>query len=267
MKQVLTIAGSDSGGGAGIQADLKTMTVHGVYGASVITAITAQNTLGVQGVKVLKPSVVASQLDSVLSDLSINAVKTGMLVTEGIIKVVSDKIKEYEMDNLVVDPVMVATSGDLLLSEEAIGSLREDLIPLATIITPNLNEAKVLAGKSCNDSYSLEELAQELYQLGAEYVLVKGGHTDDSKARDVLYDGSRFINFTARRIDTKDTHGTGCTLSSAISTNLALGYDVEDAIKRSKDFITEAIKSGCKVGQGYNPVNHLVKFEEKLLIF
>ncbi|OCL27204.1 bifunctional hydroxymethylpyrimidine kinase/phosphomethylpyrimidine kinase [Orenia metallireducens] len=256
MKQVLTIAGSDSGGGAGIQADLKTMTAFGVYGASVITAVTAQNTLGVQGFETVSIDLVAKQLDSVLSDLKFSALKTGMLATSEIIEVVVDKIKEYQVDNLVVDPVMVASSGDILLAEEAITTIKEELIPIAKVITPNLNEAKVLTGRGIEEEVSLEILASELHKLGCEYVLVKGGHQSGEIARDLLYDGVDFIEFSAERIDTKDTHGTGCTLSSAIASNLALEYEIKEAIQRSKKYITEAIKAGCKVGQGNNPVNH-----------
>ncbi|GAB6098760.1 bifunctional hydroxymethylpyrimidine kinase/phosphomethylpyrimidine kinase [Halanaerocella petrolearia] len=258
MKQVLTIAGSDSGGGAGIQADLKTMTAFGVYGASVVTAVTAQNTLGVQGFEALSGDFVGQQLDSVFSDLDFSAVKTGMLANSEIINVITKKIKEYQINNLVVDPVMVATSGDLLLAEEAIDSLKEDLIPLAKLITPNLNEAKVLTGRGLDEEVSLKELASELYKLGAQYVLVKGGHQEQDKARDLLYDGEEFREFTTARIDTTDTHGTGCTLSSALASNLALGYSLEESIKRSKAYITKAIRRGCKVGAGNNPVNHLV---------
>lgn len=259
MKQVLTIAGSDSGGGAGIQADLKTMSTLGTYGASVITAVTAQNTLGVQGVKVLNKNVVARQLDSVLTDLNFSAAKTGMLANEEIIKVIVDKIEEYNLKNLVVDPVMVATSGDVLLEEEAITTLKEELIPLANIITPNLQEAKVLADYNLEQEVKIRKLAEELYQLGPAAVLVKGGHEKRDKAVDVFYDGQQYQQLTAPRIDTDHTHGTGCTLSSAIASNLALGYEMLTAVKRSKRFITTAIREGIRVGSGNNPVNHLVE--------
>ena len=259
MKQVLTIAGSDSGGGAGIQADLKTMTSFKVYGASVITAVTAQNTLGVQGVEEVSAQFVKQQLDSVCSDLNFEALKTGMLANAEIIAAVVTKLKEYDLPNLVIDPVMVATSGDLLLVEEAVETLRDQLIPLAKVITPNLNEAKVLLGEELESELELEELAERLYQLGSDYVLVKGGHQKEEVARDLLYDGQEFIEFTAARVDTTDTHGTGCTLSAAIASNLAVGYSVVEAVERSKEFITTAIREGCPVGAGNNPVNHLVK--------
>ena len=261
MKQVLTIAGSDSGGGAGIQADLKTMTTLGTYGASVITAVTAQNTLGVQGVKVLDKNVVARQLDSVLTDLNFSAAKTGMLANEEIIKVIVEKIKQYNQKNLVVDPVMVATSGDVLLEESAVKTLKKDLIPLAKIITPNLQEAKVLVGYDVDAKVEVKKLAQELYELGPEAVLVKGGHEQAEKAVDILYDGNHYHQLSAPRINTNDTHGTGCTLSSAVASHLALDYGFLAAVERSKKFITQAIKAGVKVGSGNNPVNHLVNID------
>ena len=259
MKQVLTIAGSDSGGGAGIQADLKTMTNFLVYGASVITAVTAQNTIGVQGVEVIASDFVAKQIDSVASDLNFSAVKTGMLANGEIVKVVADKLAEYNFRNLVVDPVMVATSGDVLLAEEAIDILKKDLLPLAKVITPNLNEAKLLTGRDIKDEVSLEKLAKELYQFGPDYVLVKGGHSSGKQAKDVLFTGKEFIEFSVPRLDTTDLHGTGCTLSAAIASNLALGHSIKRAVKISKDLITEAIKQGVKIGAGNNPVNHLLE--------
>ncbi len=259
MEQVLTIAGSDSGGGAGIQADLKTIANFSLYGASVITAVTAQNTKGVQSVEVLSGEFVARQIDSVASDLNFSAAKTGMLANQEIVKVVAKKIKEYNLDNLVVDPVMVATSGDPLLTKEAINTLKEDLFPLAKVITPNLDEAKLLTGRDIADEVSLKELAQELYQFGAEYVLVKGGHTAEKEAKDLLFTGDKFIEVSALKLDTTDLHGTGCTLSAAIASNLALGYSIEQAVKISKKFITEAIKQGVKIGAGNNPVNHLAE--------
>jgi len=259
MEQVLTIAGSDSGGGAGIQADLKTMAAFKTYGASVITAVTAQNTLGVQGVKVLDKNVVAQQLDSVLTDFDFSAAKTGMLATGAIIKVVAEKIKEYQLESVVVDPVMVATSGDLLLEESAIDTLIEELLPLAEVITPNLQEAKVLAGYDLDAQVDCEELAKQLYQLGPNQVLITGGHLNEEQAVDLLYDGQEFNRLTAPKIATTNTHGTGCTLSSALASNLALGYQLPEAVQRSKEFITKAIEAGVELGAGNNPVNHLVR--------
>lgn len=264
MKKVLTIAGSDSGGGAGIQADLKTMMAHKVYGASVITAVTAQNTLGVQGVKTLSSDFVAAQLDSVLSDIEFDALKTGMLAEKKLVEITAHKIAEYKLQNLVVDPVMVATSGDLLLAKNAVASYKELLFPLAELITPNLAEAKVLVGLDQETEVEPEYLAEKLYSFGSRYVLIKGGHFADSaaekpqKAVDILFDGSEFIKFEADYIDTTDTHGTGCTLSAAVASNLALGFDMETALKKSKLYITKAIAEGHQIGRGNNPVNHFV---------
>ncbi|PTV93467.1 hydroxymethylpyrimidine/phosphomethylpyrimidine kinase [Halanaerobium saccharolyticum] len=260
MKKALTIAGSDSGGGAGIQADLKTMTVHQVYGASVITAVTAQNTRGVQGVKTLSAEAVASQLNSVLRDIKFSALKTGMLANSKIIEQVAQKIKDYSLKNLVVDPVMVATSGDLLLKKEAVETYKEKLFPLAEIITPNLHEARLLAGTEADEDIDLYFLAEKLITYGSRYVLIKGGHSSKGrpadKAVDLLYDGSQFIEFEAEYIPTNNTHGTGCTLSAAIASNLARGMEMEKAVGKAKEFITGAIKNSFNVGQGNSPVNH-----------
>lgn len=271
MKKVLTIAGSDSGGGAGIQADLKTMTVHGVYGASVITSVTAQNTVGVQAVNNLKPKFVAAQIDSVLSDIKIDALKTGMLGTREIVEITAEKIKEYELQNLVVDPVMAASSGDLLLDKNAVESYKEKLFPLAKIITPNLMEAKILAGKDPEEKASSKWLAEKLIEYGSEYVLIKGGHLNNASgleavsesertpnlAVDLLYDGDEFVEFKAEYIQSRNTHGTGCTLSASLASNLAKDLSVKDALKLTKSYITGAIKNGFKVGEGDNPVNHI----------
>lgn len=269
MKKVLTIAGSDSGGGAGIQADLKTMTVHQVYGASVITAVTAQNTLGVQGVKTLSVQAVNSQLDSVLRDIKFSALKTGMLANSKIIEQIALKIKKYSLSNLVVDPVMVATSGDLLLKREAVESYKEKLFPLAEIITPNLEEAKVLTGAEDKENIDFKLLAEELIKYGSSYVLIKGGHAaetaENKKAVDLLYDGSQFVEFEADYVPTNNTHGTGCTLSAAIASNLAEGMEMKVAVKKAKSFITGAIKNNFTVGKGNSPVNHCWNLKGEIL--
>ncbi|MFW6001497.1 MAG: bifunctional hydroxymethylpyrimidine kinase/phosphomethylpyrimidine kinase [Halanaerobium sp.] len=271
MKKVLTIAGSDSGGGAGIQADLKTMTVHGVYAASVITSVTAQNTLGVQQVNNLAPEFVAAQIDSVLGDIKIDALKTGMLGTKEIVEITAEKIKEYGLKNLVVDPVMAATSGDLLLAENAVESYKEKLFPLAKIITPNLMEAKILAGKDPTEQASPKWLAEKLIEYGSEYVLIKGGHFNDHNpaqkisknksannlAVDLLYDGSDFVEFEAKYIQNRHTHGSGCTLSASLASNLAKSLSIKESLSLTKAFITDAIKNSFKVGKGNNPVNHI----------
>lgn len=268
MKKVLTVAGSDSGGGAGIQADLKTMTVHQVYGASVITAVTAQNTLGVQEVKTLAVQAVSAQLDSVLRDINFSALKTGMLANSKIISLIAAKIKEYSLENLVVDPVMVATSGDLLLKEEAVKSYKKELFPLAEIITPNLHEAKVLAGAGAEENIDPRFLAEKLIEFGSSYVLIKGGHSirneNSARAVDLLYDGSQFREFEAEYIPTKNTHGTGCTLSAAIASNLAQGMKIEKAVGNAKKFITGAIRNNFDVGQGNSPVNHCWQLAKKI---
>ena len=271
MQKVLTVAGSDSGGGAGIQADLKTMTVHNVYGASVITALTAQNTLGVQGVSPVDLDFIASQFDSVFQDINFDAAKTGMLATKEIVILTSEKFKEYNQANLVVDPVMVATSGDLLLESTAVDAYREKLLPLAKVVTPNLNEARVLAGYEPNAEVDPEELARKIYDFGSEYVLVKGGHSNieatvsgrPPQVTDILYDGKNFTELSGQYIKTNNTHGTGCTLSASIASNLALGLEVGKALEASKQYITRAIKDETKIGSGNNPVNHLVKCIER----
>lgn len=269
MKKVLTIAGSDSGGGAGIQADIKTMTVHCVYGASVITAVTAQNTLGVQDVKTLSVSAVSSQLESVLKDINFSSLKTGMLANSKIIEKVALKIKEYNLNNLVVDPVMVATSGDLLLRKEAVKAYKEKLFPLAEIITPNLHEAKVLAGFGVEENIEPKKLARELIKFGSEYVLIKGGHKSQNsqltKAVDLLYDGRCFTKFESKYIQTNNTHGTGCTLSAAIASNLAKGIKMKEAVAKAKSYLTEAIKNNFIVGQGNSPVNHIWNLDQEVL--
>lgn len=259
MKIALTIAGSDSGGGAGIQADLKTFSALGVYGMSVLTSITAQNTIGVQGVHDLPPDFVGLQIDSVMQDIGADAVKTGMLSNAQIIKIVSKKIREYQVRNLVIDPVMIAKGGDRLLREDAVKELKEDLIPLAMVITPNFSEAEVLSGLRIQNIEDMKEAAREIYKLGAKNVLVKGGHLLSKEAIDLLYNGKTFSEFKAERIDTKNTHGTGCTLSSAIAAELAKGKKIEEAVDIAKKYITLAIKHSLDLGHGHGPLNHLVR--------
>lgn len=260
MKKILTIAGSDSGGGAGIQADIKTITVLGSYAASVVTSITAQNTLGVQGVLNLEGDIIGKQLDSVLTDISFDAAKTGMLANSTIIKTVAQKISQFKLTKLVVDPVMVATSGDVLLEKEAIQTLQEKLLPLAYIITPNISEAEVLTNIKITDIDSMKKAAQKIYSFGPHHVLVKGGHLTNT-ATDILFDGKDFHEFKGVRIKTNNTHGTGCTLSAAIATFLGQGNTVLNSVKYAKEYITTALENGVdlEIGQGSGPVNHLVK--------
>ncbi len=259
MKIALTIAGSDSGGGAGIQADLKTFSALGVYGMSVLTSITAQNTLGVQGVHDLPPDFVGLQIDSVMQDIGTDAVKTGMLSNTQIIKIVSEKVKKYKVKNLVIDPVMIAKGGDRLLKEDAVESLKQDLVPLANVVTPNFSEAEVLSGLKIGNLSDMKEAARKIFRLGAQNVLIKGGHLSSDEAIDVLYNGRTFREFRAERIITKNTHGTGCTLSSAIAAELAKGKEVEEAVNTAKRYITLAIQNSLEIGHGHGPLNHLVR--------
>lgn len=255
--RALTIAGSDSGGGAGIQADLKTFQELGTYGMSVITALTAQNTQGVHGVYPQPVEAVIAQLDAVVSDIGVDALKTGMLFSSEIIMAVARKLKEYELKNIVVDPVMIAKGGQSLLQEEAIEALRTHLVPLATVITPNIPEAEVLIGESGISSVSdMEEAAKKLHDLGAQYVVLKGGHLKDQESPDILYDGKTMTHLPMRRINTKHTHGTGCTFAAAITAGLAKGQSVLEATQVAKKFISAAIEHSLAIGQGIGPTNH-----------
>ncbi|MEA1936411.1 MAG: bifunctional hydroxymethylpyrimidine kinase/phosphomethylpyrimidine kinase [Thermodesulfobacteriota bacterium] len=256
VKRVLTIAGSDSGGGAGIQADLKTITVLGGFGMSVITALTAQNTLGVHGVHEVPEDFIEKQFDAVATDIGIDAAKTGMLATTQILKIIAKKIKEYEIEKLVVDPVMVAKGGVPLIEEEAQNSLIKELIPLALVITPNIPEAEVLSKIKISSVDDMKKSAEIVYGLGAKNVVIKGGHLTGD-AVDILYDGKDFHEFTSERIDTLDTHGTGCTYSAAIATGLASGKTVFEAVKMAKEYITTAVRFSLRIGEGHGPTNHL----------
>ena len=254
MKRILTIAGSDSGGGAGIQADLKAITLLGGYGMSILTALTAQNTVGVQAIHEVPARFVAIQIDSVLSDIGADAIKTGMLANSEIVEVVARKIREYGVKKVVVDPVMVAKSGDPLLRKDAQDALIKKLIPLAMVVTPNLPEASVLSGFRVNSIEEMRKAALRVYELGAKHVVVKGGHLK-GMAIDVLYDGKRYVEIEGKRVETKNTHGTGCTFASAIATLLARGETVSDAVKKAKAFITTAIQFGLPLGKGAGPTN------------
>ena len=251
----LTIAGSDSGGGAGIQADLKTFAANGVYGMSAVTAVTAQNTVGVQTVHILPPETVTAQIDSVLSDIGAQAVKTGMLANAEIISAVTDALRQYPDIPLVVDPVMIAKSGDTLLESDAISTLIEGLFPLADVITPNLDEAKALTGIEATDPAGMEAIARKLFEMGPRHVVVKGGHLE-GPAVDVLYDGSTTHTFEAERVDTKSTHGTGCTFASAIAAGLAKGADITTAVGDAKTYLTGALRHAVPMGGGHGPVHH-----------
>ena len=254
--RVLTIAGSDSGGGAGIQADLKTITVLGGFGMSVVTALTAQNTLGVHGIHDVPPEFVAAQFDAVATDMGIDAAKTGMLATSEVIRVVAEKIRRYRIAKLVVDPVMVAKGGMSLIREEAKATLIAELIPLAYVLTPNIPEAEVLAGIGIATLDDMKVAARIIREMGARHVVVKGGHLAGD-AVDLLYNGEHFREFRAPRIATADTHGTGCTYSAAIATGLAFGKEVAEAVTDAKRYITEAVRHAWRLGGGHGPTNHL----------
>lgn len=263
MPSVLTIAGSDSSAGAGIQADLKTFAALGVYGSCAITAITAQNTRGVTAVLEMPPDIVAAQIDAVAADIRPDAIKTGMLASAPIIEVVVAKVREHGLPNLVVDPVMVAKSGDRLLRDDAVTVLRDLLLPLAAVVTPNLPEAEVLAGFAIDSDEDVRRAAKEIVGLGARAVVVKGGHREAAEAVDVLYDGITFRDYSAPRIDTTSTHGTGCTFASAIAAYLARGEPLAEAVGQAKEYLTEALRRAYPIGGGHGPVHHFHRFWEE----
>lgn len=256
-RKALTIAGSDSGGGAGIQADLKTFQELGVFGMSALTAVTAQNTLGVHGVYPLTAEAVESQIDAIGTDMGTHALKTGMLFNAEIIEMVAAKIKQYQWANLVVDPVMIAKGGASLLQNEAIAALKEHLLPLSLVITPNIPEAEVITGMSINTLEEKQAAAMKLVDLGAKHVVLKGGHDEKTdEAVDVFYDGTEFSYFTSKRINTKNTHGTGCTFSAALTAELAKGQKVLESVGVAKAFIQAAIEDDLHIGAGHGPTNH-----------
>ena len=266
MKTALTIAGSDSCGGAGIQADIKTMTCNGVYAMSAITALTAQNTTGVSGIMEVTPEFLGAQIDAVVTDIFPDAVKTGMVSSAPLISVIAGKIREYALKNVVVDPVMIATSGSRLLNDDALKNLTEELIPLASVITPNIPEAQVLSGMEIKDSASMEKAAKAMSERFGCAVLLKGGHNLND-ANDFLYDckagtgiaagtAEKGIWFYGDRIENPNTHGTGCTLSSAIASNLAKGQPLSDAVKNAKSYISGALSAMLNLGKGSGPLMH-----------
>jgi len=255
MKKVLTIAGSDCSGGAGIQADIKTITVHKQYAMSVITALTAQNTTGVFDIMDVSPEFVAAQIDAVFSDIRPDAVKIGMVSNSQIISVIAEKLNQYNAENIVVDPVMVSTSGSRLLSDDAVGTLITKLLPLAKIITPNIPEAEVLCGFSISNRADIQRAAKSIAGLIPGAVLIKGGHLTDS-ANDLLYTEGRAVWYQGERVPNPNTHGTGCTLSSAIACNLADGYSLEKSLVNAKTYVTGALKSRLNLGWGSGPLDH-----------
>ncbi len=259
MNTALTIAGSDSSGGAGIQADLKTMTANGVYGMSAITALTAQNTTGVIGIMDVTPEFLEKQIDAIFTDIFPDAIKTGMVSSSELIHVIADKLKQYNASNIVVDPVMVATSGAKLISDDAIETLKERLLPLATVITPNIPEAEVLSDMKIESEEDMEKAAKLIFEKFGCAVLCKGGHQVND-ANDLLYSADGPVWFKGKRIDNPNTHGTGCTLSSAIASNLAKGESLENSVKNAKDYISGALAAMLDLGKGSGPLAHNYKF-------
>lgn len=266
MKTALTIAGSDSGGGAGIQADLKAFSANGVYGMSVITAVTAQNTMEVRSVQNIDSVIIKEQIEAVFDDLPVDAVKIGMLSSVEIIEVVAQTLKKYKPNFIVVDPVMVSKGGHHLLQKDAIFSLKETIFPIATIITPNIPEAEVITNQKIQNEQDMEKACLSIYSLGVKAVLLKGGHLDGDP-NDLFFDGFNFCWIKGKRIHTKNTHGTGCTLSSAITANLAKGLTLLEAVKNAKQYITTAIEHSLPLGNGHGPTNHFYHLYKKAKVY
>lgn len=258
MKKVLTIAGSDCSGGAGIQADLKTMSAHGVFGMSVIVSVVAENTARVINIQDVSPDMIEAQIDAVFEDIVPDAVKIGMLSTPACMRAVAGKLRQYQPRYVVIDPVMYAKNGCPLMHPDAVGTLIDEVLPFADVLTPNIPEASRITGKEIQSPADMEQAAREMTDMGCKGVLVKGGHAVGD-ALDVLYDGERFYRFETQRIHTKNTHGTGCTLSSAIASNLALGYPIPEAVRRAKDYVTDAIEHSLAIGKGNGPLNHFCR--------
>lgn len=262
MKNVLTIAGSDSCGGAGIQADLKTFSAHGVYGMSVITAVTAQNTQGVFAVQDISAELISKQIEAIFDDISVHGLKIGMVSQVDTINTIAEGLGFYKPANIVLDPVMVSKSGYHLLQRSAKEALIKKLLPLATVVTPNIPEAEVLTDMRIRSVGEMKKAAGMIFEMGPKNVLIKGGHLDD-KATDILFDGTGTSCLESRRIDTKNTHGTGCTLSAAIASNLAKGFSVGEAVVKAKEYITEAIENSLSIGKGVGPTNHFYTLYKK----
>jgi hydroxymethylpyrimidine/phosphomethylpyrimidine kinase len=258
MKKVLSIAGSDCSGGAGIQADLKTFSAHGVFGMSVIVSVVAENTSRVIDIQNVTPDMIEKQIDAVFEDIEVDSVKVGMLSTPACMKAVAGKLRQYKPKNVVIDPVMYAKNGSPLMDPNATDVLVATIIPLADILTPNIPEAEKITGMTIENIAKMEAAARNIHSMGCQNVLVKGGHAVDNTdvALDVLFDGEKFYSFEAPRIDTNNTHGTGCTYSSAIASNLALGLDIKSAVSAAKEYVTTAIHHAPSVGKGHGPIHH-----------
>ena len=262
MRTALSIAGSDSCGGAGIQADLKTMTMNGVYAMTAVTALTAQNTTGVRAIQEATPEFLGQQIDAVFEDIFPDAVKIGMVSASELIRVIAKKLRDYEAKHIVVDPVMVATSGHRLLVPEAEQTLKEVLLPLADVLTPNIPEAEVLTGKTIENLSDMEEAAKAIGAMGAKAVLVKGGHRVED-ATDILFDGQKLHYFKGKRVESTSTHGTGCSLSSAIASDLANGMSLIDAVAEAKQYVYEGIAHAEPIGKGHGPIHHFYELYKK----
>lgn len=258
MKTALTIAGSDSSGGAGIQADIKTMSAHGVYAMSVIVSVVAENTSRVIAVSDVTTDIIKAQIDAVFEDIPVDAVKIGMLSTPECMRAVADKLVEYKPSNVVIDPVMYAKNGCPLMNIDAIESFISIILPFADLLTPNIPEAEAISGLKINNFNDMENAARMIHSMGAKNVLIKGGHSSGEPI-DLLYDGNEFIKFGGERINTKNTHGTGCTLSSAIAANLALGAKLDESVAMAKEYVTDAIKHALELGKGNGPTNHFYR--------
>jgi hydroxymethylpyrimidine/phosphomethylpyrimidine kinase len=255
IPRALSIAGSDSGGGAGIQADLKTFAALGVYGMTAVTAVTAQNTQGVMSVVELAPDMISQQIHAVVSDIGVDAVKTGMLANAAIVSRVAKELGRLELNNLVVDPVMVAKGGHRLLRADAVAAVKQELLPLAKLVTPNVEEAEVLTNRQIRDLDEMREAAMRIRELGPRQVLITGGHLPGSPV-DLYYDGRDFREYTGERIDTPHTHGSGCTLASAVAAGLAKGLALEEAIRQARTYVFQAIRHGLALGKGHGPLHH-----------
>jgi hydroxymethylpyrimidine/phosphomethylpyrimidine kinase len=256
MRRALTIAGSDSSGGAGIQADLKTFAAHGVYGLSAITAVTAQNTLGVTALEAISAELVAAQIEAVVSDIGVDSAKTGMLPNAAVVEAVAAAVLDLDIPLLVVDPVMIATSGDTLTSDEAVAAMKAELVPRALVVTPNIPEAEVLAGISITGHDDQRAAAKRIVELGAAAAIVKGGHLDTDPIIDLLYDGSGFFALPVQRVDARSTHGTGCTFAAAIAAQLALGAGLKEATRAAQQYVAGALRSAPSLGRGHGPMDH-----------
>lgn len=262
MKRVMTIAGSDSCGGAGLQADLKTFAAMGVYGVSAVTAVTAQNSVAVTGVYALPEGFVSRQISTVLEDIPVDAIKTGMLANTAIIRAVSESLMQYPVPHVVVDPVMVATTGDLLLNEHMAGvmrAFRDILLPLATVVTPNIPEAEILTGRTIRGIDDMKTAAVDIHGFGAGNVVLKGGHTGTEDAVDILFDGNSFVEYRGARISTANTHGTGCTFAAALAAGLALGFHIREAVAEAKEFVRMSLEHGFAPGRGRGMTNQFGK--------